>query len=48
MLMGSEIISDSIGGITIQVLVNLLELSVDGAFKRMIHQNSQALMKHMR
>lgn len=37
MLMGSEIISDSIGGITIQVLVNLLELTVDGAFKRMIH-----------
>lgn len=37
MLMGTEIISDSIGGITIQVLVNLLELSVDGAFKRMIH-----------
>lgn len=37
MLMGSEIISDSTSGITIQVLVNLLELSVDGAFKRMIH-----------
>ena len=37
MLMGSEIIADSSGGITIQVLVNLLELSVDGAFKRMIH-----------
>ncbi len=37
MLMGSEITSDSSGGITIQVLVNLLELSVDGAFKRMIH-----------
>jgi phosphate uptake regulator len=37
MLMGSEIISDSTGGITIQVLVNLLELSVNGAFKRMIH-----------
>ncbi|MFB5608805.1 MAG: PhoU domain-containing protein, partial [Nitrosarchaeum sp.] len=37
MLMGSEIISDSISGITIQVLVNLLELSVDGAIKRMIH-----------
>ena len=37
MLMGSEIISDSTGGITIQVLVNLLELSIDGAFKRMIH-----------
>ncbi|MFQ5573633.1 MAG: PhoU domain-containing protein, partial [Nitrosopumilaceae archaeon] len=37
MLMGTEIISDSTVGITIQVLVNLLELSVDGAFKRMIH-----------
>ena len=37
MLMGSEIISDSTGGITVQVLVNLLELSVDGAFKRMVH-----------
>ena len=37
MLIGTEIISDSTGGITIQVLVNLLELSVDGAFKRMIH-----------
>ncbi len=37
MLMGSEIISDSSSGITIQVLVNLLELSVDGALKRMIH-----------
>jgi len=34
--MGTEIISDSTSGITIQVLVNLLELSVDGAFKRMI------------
>ena len=37
MLMGSEIISDSNAGMTVQVLVNLLELSVDGAFKRMIH-----------
>lgn len=37
MLMGSEIISDSSSGITIQVLVNLLELSVIDAFKRMIH-----------
>jgi len=37
MLMGTEIISDSTGGITIQVLVNLIELSVNGAFKRMIH-----------
>lgn len=36
-LMGSEIISDSSEGVTIQVLVNLLELSVDGAFKRMVH-----------
>jgi len=37
LLMGSEIISDSIGGMTIQVLVNLLELSINGAFKRMIN-----------
>jgi phosphate uptake regulator len=37
MLMGSEIIADSVDGITIQVLVNLLELTVDGAFKRMLH-----------
>jgi phosphate uptake regulator len=37
MLMGSEIISDSSNGITVQVLVNLLELSVDGALKRMLH-----------
>lgn len=37
MLMGSEIIADSTNEITIQVLVNLFELSVDGAFKRMIH-----------
>lgn len=37
MLMGSEIISDSTAGITVQVMVNLLELSVDGAFKRMLH-----------
>ena len=37
MLMGSEITSDSSDGITVQVLVNLIELSVDGAFKRMIH-----------
>ena len=37
MLMGSEIIADSSGGITVQVLVNLLELSIDEAFKRMIH-----------
>lgn len=36
-LMGAEIISDSTGGITIQVLINLTELSIDGAFKRMIH-----------
>ena len=35
-LMGTEIISDSAGGITLQVLINLLELSVDSAFKRML------------
>ncbi|KAF6242107.1 PhoU family transcriptional regulator [Nitrosopumilus sp. b1] len=44
MLMGSEIISDSSDGITIQVLVNLLELSVDGAFKRMIHLAKSMLL----
>lgn len=37
MLMGTEIISDNTGGITIQVLVNVLELSVNGALKRMLH-----------
>jgi phosphate uptake regulator len=36
-LMGAEITSDSIDGITIQVLINLVGLSVDGAFKRMLH-----------
>ena len=35
-LMGTEIIADSTDGITIQVLINLLELSIDGAFKRML------------
>lgn len=37
MLMGSEIISDSSDQITVQVLINLLELTVEGAFKRMVH-----------
>ena len=36
-IIDTEIISDSSNGMTIQVMVNLLELSVDGAFKRMIH-----------
>ncbi len=36
MLMGTEIIADSTEGITIQVLINLFELSVDGALKRML------------
>ena len=35
-LMGTEIIADSAGGITLQVLINLLDLSVDAAFKRML------------
>ena len=35
-LMGSEITADSSDGITIQVLINLVELSVNGAFKRMM------------
>ena len=36
-LMGAEITSDSTEGITIQILINLVGLSVDGAFKRMLH-----------
>ncbi len=35
-LMGTEIIADSTDGITIQVLINLFELTIDGAFKRML------------
>ncbi len=35
--MGAELTSDSTEGITIQVLINLVGLSVDGAFKRMLH-----------
>src|SRR5919206_2995467 len=35
-LMGTEIIADSAAGITLQVLINLLDLSVDTAFKRML------------
>src|SRR5919109_1679156 len=35
-LMGTEIIADSATGITLQVLINLLDLSVDTAFKRML------------
>ncbi|MFQ5921150.1 MAG: PhoU domain-containing protein [Nitrososphaerales archaeon] len=36
LLMGTEITADSTDGITIQVLINLVELSVDGALKRMV------------
>ena len=36
-LMGAEITADSTDGITIQILINLVGLSVDGAFKRMLH-----------
>lgn len=35
-LMGTEIVADSTEGLTIQVLINLFELSVDGALKRML------------
>jgi hypothetical protein len=35
-LMGTEIIADSAGGITLQVLINLLELPVNSTFKRML------------
>ena len=34
--MGAEIIADSSDGITIQIMINLVELSIDGAFKRMM------------
>ena len=34
--MGTEIIADPVSGMTLQVLINLLDLSVDAAFKRMI------------
>jgi phosphate uptake regulator len=36
-LMGAEITADSTNEITVQVLINLVELSIDGAFKRMLH-----------
>ncbi|MFQ5941326.1 MAG: PhoU domain-containing protein [Nitrososphaerales archaeon] len=35
-LMGSEITADSTDGVTIQVLINIVDLSVDAAFKRML------------
>ncbi|MEM2759954.1 MAG: PhoU domain-containing protein [Nitrososphaerales archaeon] len=35
-LMGAEIIADSTDGLTVQVLINMVELSVDAAFKRML------------
>ena len=35
-LMGTEITADSSDGITVQILINLVELSVDAAFKRMM------------
>jgi len=34
--MGTEITADSTDGMTIQVLINIVELSVDAAFKRML------------
>ena len=36
LLMGTEITADSTDGMTIQVLINIVELSVDAAFKRML------------
>jgi phosphate uptake regulator len=35
-LMGAEITADSTDGMTVQVLINMVELSVDAAFKRML------------
>jgi len=49
-LMGTEIIADSTEGITIQVLINLFELSIDGALKRMLiiakSMQNDALLAH--
>ena len=42
-LVGAEIISDSSRGITIQILVDTLALSVVGAFKRMLHLSESML-----
>lgn len=42
-LIGAEIISDSSRGITIQILVDTLALSVVGAFKRMLHLSKSML-----
>ncbi len=46
-LMGAEIISDSSRGITIQILVDTLALSVSGAFKRMLHLSKSMLADAM-
>jgi phosphate uptake regulator len=52
-LMGTEITADSAHGMTLQVLVNLLDLSIDTAFKRMtlitksMHQDAMlSLQEH--
>lgn len=37
MLIGAEVTADSASGITVQILVGLKDLTVDGAFKRMLH-----------
>ncbi len=42
-LVGAEIVSDSRNGITIQILVNTVALSVNGAFKRMLHLSKSML-----
>lgn len=44
MLIGTEIISDSTNDIVIQVLVDSLGLSIDNAFKRMVHLAKSMLM----
>ncbi|MEM4398872.1 MAG: phosphate uptake regulator PhoU [Candidatus Nitrosocaldus sp.] len=36
LLMGTEVTADSMDNITIQVLLNVMELSIDNAFKRML------------
>lgn len=42
-LVGAEITSDSSRGITVQILVDTLALSVSGAFKRMLHLSKSML-----
>lgn len=48
MLMGAEVIADSSSCVTIRILVDLKELTVDGAFKRMLHLAKSMLSDSIR